>query len=558
MFLGEKMDYEKILDSLEQKINRTFSYFEGHFSLTLIALFILTLVVRLLLTPYSIVLREDAYVYLLKSLEITKGNFVPIQTQAIGWSLFMAPFFYFFGSTSIFQNMIYAEIISNFVGALSIFPLAYIGKKLLDKRSLIFLLILFAFSSQLIISSTSALTEPLFTFLLLMSVYFIIKARENQNYILMASLFGAFAYYVRPNGILILIVILLSFFLLRKANPKFSYKHIIYIIMIFFIVSAPFLYQRYTYFGSPFFYGENSKYFVDTYQQVWSDNVPVPSLMDYLSTHTFTDYFNKFVIHGFFKIIFDYVHGYGFYVYGVISPLLLFFFLYGVVRYFNDKRFIPLTIVFLVWVIGLIPIWDIFGTSRHLYATIPFVLIFSTVAINEVFKNDKYRNVLLSLFLIIFILFSLITPVGQWYSATAHQSSINDGLEWGRWAAQNIKGKIAIIEGGDLVMMHLPDTQVSGVGQLDLYAPKSNLSVVRPGYFENLSSAMEWFKEIGVTHLALDDKNINRRPYLKEIYSGKEIPAYLTEVYSNYNTDSKWKMRIYRINWSEYEKKWKP
>ncbi|HIE41382.1 MAG TPA: hypothetical protein EYP80_01835, partial [Candidatus Aenigmarchaeota archaeon] len=480
------------------------------------------------------------------SLEITKGNFVPILTHAIGWSQFMAPFFYLFGSTSIFQNMVYARIISDFVGALSIFPLAYIGKKLLDdKRSLIFLLILFVFSSQLIMSSTSALTEPLFTFLLLMSVYFIIKAGENQNYILIASLFGAFAYYVRPNGILVLLIILFSFFLLRREIPKFNYKYIIYIAVIFFAISAPFLYQRYTHFGSAFFYGENSKYFVDTYQQVWSNNVPVPSLMDYLSTHTLTDYFNKFVIYGFFNIIFDYV-------YGVISPLLLFFFLYGILMYFNNKKFLPLIVVFFIWVIGLTPVWDIFGTPRHLYPTIPFILIFSTVAINEVSKNNRYRNVLLSLFLIVFILFSLITPVGHWYKSP--QSSVHDGLEWGRWAAQNIKGKIAIIEGGDLIMMHLPDTMVSGVGQLDLYAPTSNLSVVRPGYFENLSSAMEWFKEIGVTHLALDDNNINRRPYLREIYSGKEIPSYLIEVYSNYDTDSKWKMRIYYVNWSEWEK----
>lgn len=533
------MDYEKILDSFELKLNKAFDYIENHLSSTLVVLFILSLAIRLSLTPHDMVLRKDAYIYLVKSLEITKGNFVPILTRAIGWPLFMSPLFYLFGNTSIFQNMSYARIISDFVGSLSIFPLAYIGKKLLDKKSQIFLLILFAFSSHLVISSTSAMSEPLFTFLLLVSVCFIIKAKENQNYILMASLFGAFAYYVRFNGIFALLIILVSFFLLRKQIPKFSYKYIIYIIVIFFVVSAPVLYQRYTYFDSPVFYGENSKYFVDTYQQVWSANVPVPSLMDYLSTHTFTDYFNKFVIRGFFKVIFDYV-------YFTISPLLLFFFLYGVVRHFNDEKFVPLTVVFLVWVIGFTPAYHIFGTSRHLYSTIPFILIFSTVAINEIFKNNKYRNILLSLFLIVFILFSLKTSIDYRYGLP--QSSVQDGLEWGEWTAQNIKGKIAIINGNDLIMMHLPGTLVSGIGQSGLYvAPGSNLSVVRPGYFENLSSAMEWFKETGVTHLALDDENIDGRPYLKEIYSEEEIPSYLTEVYSNYNTDSKWKMRIYYI-----------
>lgn len=538
------MDYEKILGLYELKFNKVFNYFERHLSVTLVTLFILSLAVRLFFTPYGIVLREDAYAYLLKSLEITKGNFTPKLAQAIGWPLFMSPFLYLFGNKSIFQSMTYARIISDFVGALSIFPLGYIGKKLLDKKSLVLLLILFTFSSCLILSSTSVYTEPLFTFLLLMSVYFIIKTKENQSYILVASIFGAFTYYVRPNGIFTLFIILFSFFFLRTQIPKFSYKYIIYIVAIFFIVSTPFLYQRYTCFGSPFFYGENSKYFVDIYQQVWSNNVPVPSLINYLRTHTLADYFNKFVIYGFFKILFDYV-------YYTISPLLLFFFLYGVVRYFNDKRFIPLVGVFLIWIIGLIPVYHIFGTPRHLYATIPFILIFSATAINEIFKNSKYRNILLSLFLIVFILFSLITPAGLWYLSP--QRAVHDGLKWGKWAAQNIEGKIAIIEGGDLIMMHLPNT-VSGPEQLGLYTSKSNLSIVRPGYFEDLSFAMEWFKKIGITHLALDDRNIDRRPYLREIYSEKQIPSYLTEVYSNYNTNSKWKMRIYSINWSEYEK----
>lgn len=540
------MENNGFLYSLELKLNKCFNFFEGRLLLTSAVLAILALVVRLLLTPYGEVLREDAYVYLLKSLEITEGNFAPMLTHSMGWSLFMSPFFYIFRSTSIFQNMVYARIISSLVGALSIFLLAAIGKRLLDKKSLIFLLVLFTFSSHLIMSSVSALTEPLFTFLLMVSVYFICKARENQKYILASSLVGAFAYYVRPNGILILAITLISFLILRKQIPEFTYKYMIYIVAVFFMVSGPLLYQRYLYFGSSFFYGENSKYFVDTYQQVWSNNIPVPSLTDYLRTHSFGDYFNKFVIHGFFRIIHYYARV-------VVSPLLLFFFLYGLVRYFNDKRFIPLTLTFLVWLFGFTPLYHIFGTFRHLYATIPFVFVFSTVTINEIFSKHKYRYVLLFLFLMTFILFSLIAPVKQWYSTVTGNNYINDGLEWGRWAAQNIIGKIAIIEGGDLIMMHLPDTTVSRVGQLDLRAPDSNIRVVRPGYFEDLDSGMQWLKEVGATHLALDDNNISRRPYLGELCSEEGIPSYLVEIYSNYDTDSRWKMKIYHINWSEFK-----
>ena len=529
---------------IEQKLSKTFDYFANHLALTLVILFILSLAVRLYFTPFDIIPREDGYGYILKSLEIAEGNFVPTKTQSIGWALFMSPFFYLFGSTSIFQNMAYARILSVFVGSLIIFPLAYIGKKLLDKRSLIVLLVLFTFYHNLITDATTAKTEPLFTFLLLTCIYFIIKTKENQNYILAASVFGALVYYVRPNGILLLPIILASFYLLKKHIADFKYRYLIYILLVFFIVSAPMLYQRYEYFGSPFSYGEVSKYFVDNRDKIHSDNIPVPSLMDYLRTHTFQDYIDRFLIHGLFGIIHDYI-------FFIISPLLLLFFLYGIIRYLTDCRFIPLIVVFIIWIMGFVPLYSINIQSRFFNPTIPFVLIFSVIAIKDILKDNKHKNILLSLLLIIFILFSVMSQIRLVQSYSSVKNYQTGLLELGKWTADNVKGKIAIAEGGDLIMLHLPDTTIGGVELLNLYAPKSNLSVLRPGYFEDLSSGMDWLREINATHLVLDELTMNtKRPYLKEIHSGKEIPSYLTEIYRN--KDSKLKAWLYYINWTEY------
>lgn len=538
------MHFKKILNSFESRLEKIFNFFEEHFFLTIITLFVLSLAVRLYLTPYRIVLRKDSFGYLMHSLEMVKGSFSPRLSSPSGWPLFMYPFLYLFGSKSIFQNMIYTRVISNFVGVFSIFPLACIGRKLLDKKSLLLLLVMFAFTSELIMSSILAGTESLFIFLLLMVILFIIKARENRNYILVASLFGALAYYVRFNGIFILLIILFSFFFLRKGIPQFSYKYMAYIVLIFFIVSVPFLYQRHVYFGSPFFYGEVSKYFVDSYQEFFSYNIPVPSLIDYLKTHTVTDYFNKFFIHGFLLILVNYLCF-------VIPPPLLFFFFYGVVKHFNSKMFMPLIFVLLAWVISFIPVWGSSSAPRLLYPTIPFILVFSAIALNDLFKDYKYEHGLLSLFLIVFVIFSLMTPaLYKYYSLSNEQ----DELEWGKWIAENIKGKIAMFN-GDLVIMHLSDRKFGDTRQFtDLYSSKANLSVMMPGYFKNLSSALKWYQRVGITHFALDDATINRRPYFKEIYSKKDIPSYLTEVYSNYDTDSNWKMRVYSFNHSEYLK----
>jgi hypothetical protein len=189
---------------------------------------------------------------------------------------------------------------------------------------------------------------------------------------------------------------------------------------------------------------------------------------------------------------------------------------------------------------------------------IPFVLLFTVLGMDEILKKINYKNILLFIFLVGFVVFSLVTPLANnWQKAQKQRLSITqDGLDWGKWAAQNIEGKIAIYLGHYLIMMHLPDTVVGGRGHHYLSAPNSNLSVVSYGYFENFNSAMKWFKENGVTHLIVDDNNVRSRPYLKEIYFAKEIPPYLNEVYSNFYTHSKWKVRIFSIDWPEYKKRY--
>jgi hypothetical protein len=163
------------------------------------------------------------------------------------------------------------------------------------------------------------------------------------------------------------------------------------------------------------------------------------------------------------------------------------------------------------------------------------------------FMNGRLKSIVLLAFLVVYVGPSL-NVLTEHFSNDYPQRLSRDGLTWGKWVAQNIRGKIAITEGGDLIMVNLPDTKVGGVGQYERYAPESGLSIVRPGYFENLSSAMEWYKEIGVTHLAVEFLlGVGRMPRFFKEYPP---PPYLKEVYSYVGL---WKVGIFQIDWSEYE-----
>ena len=536
-----KMSWRNKLDIFEDKMKNFYSFIEKQFYFTVIILFFMTLGIRLFLTPYHQVLREDAYIYVMKGIEISRGNFTPSLTHAIGLSFFLAPFFKLFGSDSIFQNMLYARIISVIVGSLSIFPLALICKKLLGRTKALLVLIFFCFSNELIISAYSVYTEPLFMLLLLLTVLFILKSTENRNWILASSLCGAISFSVRTNGLFFLPIILLSIFLIRKQIPSFSYFYFIYTVLIFTALISPFAYQRYVCFGSPFYYGENSKIFVDDSDKVWSSNIPIPSYKDYISQHTFADFIEKFIVRGFLKSLTGFLN--------VISPFIIPFTIYGIFAFFKDKHFVPLLVLLILWHISLTPGYAVFSSSRYFIPVLPIALIFGTAAMYKISEKISYANTLLSGLICLFIIFSLFRPVRLW---RLYQIG-DEKYEWAKWAAENLRGKLAIIEGGDLVMMHLSDTVVGGVGMMDIYAPQSGLSIVRPGYFDDLKPAMDWLRQIGATHIALDEINIERRPYLRQLLTDSGAQPYLKRVYSNYEELTQWKIRIYKIVWDKYD-----
>ena len=97
----------------------------------------------------------------------------------------------------------------------------------------------------------------------------------------------------------------------------------------------------------------------------------------------------------------------------LISPLIIFFFIYGIGKYFNNYKFIPISVVLLVWVIAFIPIWDVFGTVRFIFPTLPIIYLFVTVSIFDISKNIKYQNIFITLFLAVILLFSVLKVMTQ-------------------------------------------------------------------------------------------------------------------------------------------------
>ncbi|MFH1403492.1 MAG: hypothetical protein ABIH11_04405 [Candidatus Altiarchaeota archaeon] len=537
------MDFTRALDYVEERVGSALRKSEKHFAATVLTLFLVSLCVRLWAAPSGIVLREDGFIYLLKAIEITRGNFSPLLSRSIGWPLFMSPMLGLLDVEDVFQGMRYARLISEFLGALTIIPLAYVGLRLFECRYTLMLLALFAFSPGLVESSGAATSESLFIILLLMMVYFMMKSLEDVRYALLSAVFGALSYYVRPNGIFSLFIVLSSILVLRGNINGLRIRHYVYIILVFSVVSAPFLLQRHSYFGSAFYYGENSKYFADSYEQVWCGNIQPPSLTEYVRTHSLSEYHRKFVFDGLARIIINIMYS--------THPVITALFAYGIFRHGIEEKYIPMTAVFLAWIIGFTPTWDVFERMRHLWPLIPFMLVFATSSVRELLWGRRHAMTIILILLAVMTYHSFIEVAGN--RDVMLSDDREDGLDWGGWVAGNVRGNAVVVEGEDLVMMNLPDTIVGGVDDtIHTYISPSGLNTSQPGCFEDFNSSMEWFNENGVTHIIVEESHMYKRPYLREVLYGSGKP-YLTEVYSNYDTGKRWRVKAYLINWTLYD-----
>jgi hypothetical protein len=261
-------------------------------------------------TPFNLVLREDAYSYVNKAMECTNGDFSIVHFQSIGWPLFLGCVFFLFNINDLFSAMFIARFVSIACTVFCIIPIYWICKKLTKGyntgSATTVAIIAFISNSLIHFAARNAITEPLFLILSLICGGYLITDKLTKKAIVLSSVFASLAYYVRPNGLFLMGIILVTVFIKQIRYKKIQIINFGIVVLVFFAVSAPHLVARWSDLGSPFDYGPNSKYFVDHYEQVWAPNIKSPTFFEYLKTHSNSEIYEKFVIKGVQPVLRDF------------------------------------------------------------------------------------------------------------------------------------------------------------------------------------------------------------------------------------------------------------
>lgn len=471
---------------------------------------------------------SDPFCYLLKAREILAGDFEQMKTHSMGWSVFLAPFFYFWKMPENFQYMPLQMALSILFSIFSA-PLFYLlAKKYLNNLVALMATAVFALSPLMIENSLQGLTEPAFMFVSFLSFILLLK-KTGLSLCLSFLLVGA-ALWLRANGLFFF----LAYFLIALLILKMNKKQVALAVVCFLILFIPYVAQRYNQFGAVFDYGSVSKYLHQDYRTVWVENYPAITIGEFLRDNGFAGTIS-FLFKGIKKLITHFRV-----ILYPITILLLPLGLWQAVK----KRTPEVTALLLFCLITFAPLFFFYpaqGNMRHLFPLLPFLIIIAFLGINDFFENKKF---LAALFLI-GVIFTNVVNIQFYffYQKPLSAAHAPDQIQEGQYLAKILKGKLA--EDASSTPVFTPNIHYLKPTNNAIY---SNGELAFSGiYATNLKDYISEAKKYNFTHIYLREKNAY--PFFDDVYlNEKNYDKILTKVYDAQDFNIKTNAKVFKIN----------
>lgn len=453
-------------------------------------------------TPFNVVLEKDAYLYITKAFEITKGNWYPLQIQFMGWPIVLAAGIELFHIRSIFDAMVLSRAMSIGFMALSVFPLAGICKKMLNPWATVWVLLGFILSHPIRYLGGMGYTEGLFFFLTLLFVHIALPVGASTGRWIWAAVVASLCYYVRANGIFLLPVLLFSLLIYSPFSIK-RWALAAGLVIVFFLVSFPHLYLRYEAHGSPFDNGPQNNFFIENYMDIWDPITPKVTFEEYRRSHSLHQMYGKFVQRGLLKVLkvlwllFDSIWNYLLVIGVVVYPL------------FRRTRETTLLLSLIaVFIAGISLVWDIHHTPRYLVILLPFAFVIGAGVV-QLFA-EKLGGWKGNIPIWVGIVAAVSGGSMQWQFSDKYFLPPRVEDAWAVWAARNVEGNIVLFGGGSLLDMCLPEDR------------KERIHSIRIKRYNSLGEMLKGTAALKLDYLFLTPADIVTYPYLKDV----EAPAW--------------------------------
>jgi len=530
---------EKEHSNLIKKLESSLNIFIKFPIIGLLLISLIGISIRLIFLDTELPLRQDAQSYFETAMDMSILHKIPNSGHTNdGWPIFLSFFFSIFHFENYLDYAVLQRIVASIISVATIIPIYFVAKKFVAKEYAIFSTALFVFEPHIIQNSIYGLTEPLYIFLVTLSLMFFLMDNIRLKYISFAII--AFSVIVRAEGIIILLIISIAFFAFQKTDKKIIGKYII-AVLIFGLIFCTMMFIKTQSEGYPSTIGLIMNTGVGSI--VDSDSIPDSTSKRW--EISFSDIENG---------VLTLTKRLG----QTLIPYFAFFLPFGIILLVQNRTKNNTFILFLigVYTIALIRMFVLVQDIRLILVLYPLFSLISAITLEHLISKIEIKKTLLILIMggiLILSWFTLYSTIESGYAKENAQFANHiknnvkvsnnfypeSGYIYGAWIASNVKFPALS-----------SSFEYTGPKLLD-YVDNSY------DYLEKNANSVEEYIKLGrnqgLDHLIVDGKE-TRSSYFNDVYNNPENYPYLIKEFDSREVGYKYYfVKVFRINYEIFD-----
>ncbi|RZD40694.1 MAG: hypothetical protein CXT78_12440 [Thaumarchaeota archaeon] len=514
--------------------------------LHIIIIGVISISLKLYYVNFEIPFALDSLIYFIYAFDSSILGHLPESYSPAnnGWPGFVSIFFSMFEFDNPISYMQLQKSISIIISTLTIIPVFLLCKKFFNRNLSLVGASIFAFEPRIIQNSIEGITEPLFIFLIAITLVMFLS--ENKKIIYGSFGIISLGTMVRGEGIMLFFVISIMFFIKYRQSWSTIPKYIP-AALIFILILLP----------------------MSTYRnEVHDDDRVFGRIIDVINVHILTPAENdnnwndlseteqQRIKDGSYDgstLIAVGIENYFKFFIWILIPIFILAVPIGIILIFKNLNYKKLTIIFSI--IGLsIPIFYAYSLSildtRYLYVLYPMLAVISIFAVERFLQKNNYKNIIL----IILVSGILITSISFLEYKKIDAEHEKEAFEIAKYVVAHTTAvnfyspesqyiKVAeVFRDWPSIPIHTSD------GHFDIKMPRVNANE-----YDNLNEFISNSENIVLSHLVIDiDSNMPN--FLIDVFENEKKYPYLIKEYdSKEDSNLNYHVKIFKINYENFE-----
>ena len=542
-------------------IKENLSYSKKRIFSLIVIIALISLGLKLYTMDFVILPPEDTFGYVLRAISHNNGDFTEPARKTLGWSIVISPFFKFVTSDNFLDYVAVAKILSLGISLISIYPMYLLARRFFNEKYSVVAAFLFAVEPHLNYNAGLGLSEPLFILISMLAVYFVLS--KNTKFVYLSFFLTGLLWWIRFNGIVMLPIILLIFFLNFKRSRGLLLKFF-FGLAIFLLAVSPMLIHKYEQYGDPIYFTQSSTLYTGEYAAIVGENTKSLnySAFDYINEHGLTQFIEKFIIGGMYNLL-DQTFKLSFPYLMILLPFGIFF---SFRAFDQDSKYIKANwIVILITLGSFVTYFAVVQDRRLIFHILPFLIIFAIIPIQRLveyglstFSFSQYRK---NLFLLLILGITLLLAVSFTLRyELPDEVEEKEKIELARYLSNHYDGKI--LDAGNTLqgLLYVKITDPPGSFKQyeirnDVNSSENNKLIQINLYSKSMNDFILASEKYDLKYITINKKGVTTEwyPFLENVYDDDVHYPYLKKIVdSNQLGFKNLEVKVFEIDYKKF------